>query len=75
MMMAHLRRTLHAELRYTQEEFEKHCRQKNCTTDTGGCLARARFQERIRTLNFALEVAGGRVRDKSIELWGPVEGA
>lgn len=75
MTLSHLRRILHAELRHTQAEFDKHCRKWGCKTDSSQCLARARFQERIRTLHFILSEAGGRVRDKSIEPWGPVEGA
>ena len=74
MTLQHLRRILHAELRHTREEFEKHCRKWNCKTDNSECLARAGFQERIRTLNFALEQAGGRKMDESYQ-WGPVEGA
>jgi hypothetical protein len=71
--LSHLRRILHAELRYTQEEFEKHIQQLDCASER--CLVHARFRERVRTLTFALNEAGGRVRDINIEPWGPVEGA
>jgi hypothetical protein len=74
MTLEHLRRTLHAELRHTWVEFEKHSEINRCDTDSSGCPARVRFQERIRTLNFALEQAGGRKMDESYQ-WGPVEGA
>lgn len=74
MTLSHLRRTLHAELRHTWSEFEKHSEINRCDTDSSGCMARARFQERIRTLNFALEMAGGRKMDDGYQ-WGPVEGA
>lgn len=74
MTMDHFRRTLRAELKYTHEEFARHVKQNACTTDSGGCLVRARFQERIRTLNFALEQCGGRGMDVGYQ-WGPVEGA
>lgn len=74
MTLSYLRRILHAELRHTQAEFDKHCRKWDCKTDSSECLARAQFQERIRTLNFALEQAGGRKMDESYS-WGPVDGA
>jgi hypothetical protein len=69
--LEHLRRTLHAELRHTHDEYDKHRADHSCPY---GCIGRARFQERIRTLNFALEQAGGRKMDESYQ-WGPVEGA
>jgi hypothetical protein len=70
--LSHLRRILHAELRHTSREFNKHIQQLNCASER--CLVHARFRERIRTLNFALEQAGGRKMDESYS-WGPVEGA
>lgn len=73
MTLRQIRRILHAELRHTNEEFDKHCYKHGCFTDS--CYARVRFLERIRTLQFALCEAGGRVRDTIIEPWGPVEGA
>jgi hypothetical protein len=74
MTLSHLRRTLHAELRHIHDEYDRHRREHACPAPPCPCLARARFQERIRTLNFALEQAGGRKMDESYQ-WGPVEGA
>jgi hypothetical protein len=70
--LSHLRRILHAELRHVHAEFQKHVRKHMLCHQE--CAPRARFQERIRTLNFALEQAGGRKMDESYS-WGPVEGA
>jgi hypothetical protein len=72
--LSHLRRTLHAELRHTRTELNRHIGNCACTIHSDWCLPRIRFQERIRTLNFALEMAGGRKMDDSYQ-WGPVEGA
>ena len=74
MTLAHLRRILHAELRYTHEQYLLHRAGHSCPAPPAPCILRSRFQERIRTLNFALEAAGGRRLDTSYQ-WGPVEGA
>jgi hypothetical protein len=81
MTLEHLRRSLHAELRHARDERDKHFRLAHFSKDEvvrmpGAilCDACVRFQERIRTLNFALEQAGGRKMDDSYQ-WGPVEGA
>jgi hypothetical protein len=68
-----LRRVLHAELRYTHAQFREHFKAKHAVR-LGVCRVCPGFRERIRTLNFALEQAGGRKMDESYS-WGPVEGA
>lgn len=56
-----LLRKLHAEVKKTDAEFDKHAKKFNCKTDMSGCTERAEFQERLKTLREIIEMAGGRV--------------
>lgn len=50
---------LRAEKRRTLKFFSRHIKVQHCETDSAGCLDRARYQERIASLNWALYQLGG----------------
>ncbi len=61
--MRNLRAKLHEELKHTYAAWDRHNKEWNCKTDSGGCLDWARFQERVATLNHVIRLTGGRAPD------------
>jgi hypothetical protein len=55
-----LRQKLHAEIKRTDAAFARHIKKNNCRIDGSGCTDRAKYQERLATLNYVLILAGGR---------------
>lgn len=55
-----VKRVLRELIRDTDREFSKHIKKFNCRLDSSGCLDRAQFQERLRTLDEVLVICGGR---------------
>jgi len=61
--MRNLRAKLREELRRTHAAWDRHNKAWGCKSDSGGCLERARFQERVATLNYVIRLTGGRAPD------------
>lgn len=55
-----LRKKLHAEIKRTDAAFDKHIKKNNCRIDGSGCTDRAKYQERLATLQYILVLTGGR---------------
>ena len=53
-------RKLHEEYKRTSAAFDKHIKKNNCTLDMSGCTDRAKYQERLATLDWAVLLLGGR---------------
>lgn len=62
---ARLRRQIRLEVKRTDTAFGEHIRKSNgsCDTDSGGCTVRAKYQERLATLQFVNMLLGGRSID------------
>ncbi len=61
--LARLRRKIRDDIKATNKAWDKHNKKYNCKTDSGGCTDRAKYQERIATLQWVLLVMGGRVEE------------
>lgn len=51
---------LHDEYKRVEAAFNLHVRKRNCRLDSSGCTDRAKYQERLATLDWLIVQLGGR---------------